>query len=179
MLNSFLDALRKFKTSNAILYILIGALLFFVPNMSLRIVCYGIGALLIYKGALSFMSYQRARAFYGLPIDLVAALAYVVFGLILIFGHAFFLTMIPMVIAIFMIADGVQTLFNASSLKSQGYGGASGTMLRGIVVLILGFLIFFNPFGTITTTLRVIGIILIVDGISELVDSYNISKWMR
>lgn len=179
MFNSFLDALCKFKTSNAVLYIIIGALLFLVPNLSLGLVCYGIGALLIYKGVMSFMSYQQVKQFYGLPIDLVACIGYVIFGLVMIFAHGFFLSMIPMVIGIFMIADGVQTLLNASSLKKQGYGGSNGTTIRGILVIILGIVIFVNPFGAITTTLRVIGIILIIDGISELVDSYNISRWMR
>ena len=147
MLNSFLDALRKFKTSNAILYILIGVVLFFVPNLSLRIVCYGIGAVLLYKGVVAFMAYQQTRQFYGMPIDLIAAVAYVIFGLILFVAPGSFLGLIPTVISIFMMADGIQTLLNASSLKKQGYGGSTTTMIRGIVVIVLGLLIFFNPFS--------------------------------
>ena len=179
MFISFLDALRNCKASNAILYILIGVVLFFVPNLSLRIVCYAIGAMLLYRGVVAFMAYQRSRQFYGMPVDLIAAIAYVIFGIILIVAPGSFLGLIPTVIAIFMIADGVQTLLNASSLKKQGYDGSTTTMIRGIVVTLLGIVIFFNPFGAITTTLRIIGIILIVDGISEWIDAENIKRWMR
>lgn len=179
MIDSIVNLVAKIKMSSAILYMIVGAILVLWPNMSIRLVCYIIGASFLYKGitnAIGYKSYGTYESRFSL--DLVLSVIYVVAGLVFIFGYRFFLSLFPAMLGLFLIVDSAQTISYALNLKAQGYGEYNYSLIRGIIILIVGVVIFFNPFSTITLTLRFIGFILLIDGISELISGYRISKWM-
>ena len=49
-------------------------------------------------------------------------------------------------------------------------------LIVSLVVLIFGLILVFNPFGVITVTIRIIGIMLIIDALSNIFTIYTYSK---
>lgn len=180
MVDSIANLVAKIKMSSAILYIIVGGILVLWPNMSIRLVCYIIGASFLYKGITGAIGYKSYGSYASrFSLELVLSIVYILAGLVFIFGYQFFLSLFPVMLGLFLIVDSVQTISYALNLKTQGYEQYNFSLIRGVLVLIVGIVIFFNPFSTITLTLRFIGFILLIDGMSELVSGYRISKWMN
>ena len=53
-------------------------------------------------------------------------------------------------------------------LKRNFYQRWQAALLIGIAIAALGVVLIFNPFGALVITVRILGIILIVDGITGL-----------
>ena len=61
-------------------------------------------------------------------------------------------------------------------LKKQEYVNWWHMLITSFIILVLGLILVFNPFEVITVAIRVIGIILIIDALSNIFTIYSYSK---
>ena len=73
----------------------------------------------------------------------------------------------PTVAGIVIIANGIMNLLNAMELRGSGSGWKYSAGMA-VVTVLLGIMVLMRPFSTMATLVRVIGIIVIYNGISGL-----------
>lgn len=164
----------------AIALILLGLVLVIFPENSALIICYSIGVLLLVGGVFKIVSYFRAKdaEIFG-SLGLVGGSLLCVLGFVIILNPSFLESMIVRIFAIILIADGaLKTQYAIDLFRVKGDRWWI-VLATGIVIIILGVLAIFNPFGTATALLITIGIILIIDGITDIIMLFYVSKTLR
>ena len=87
--------------------------------------------------------------------------------------------LIPVVIGIILLANGLLSIQKAFNLKKAGLEKWWLEFLLALLTSVLGIIICTNPFDAVATTNIFIGICLIYSGISDLVTTYYMGRAKR
>lgn len=159
----------------AILSIIVGAILLFWPGLTSYLVLMVIGVLIIVFGIINLISYFRLDEEYKTYIALGSAIIPMIIGLLIILCWKFILGFFPLVIGILIIINSVFALPMAiEQIKMKRY---IDSILSCFAPLIIGILIIFNAFGIATFAISLLGIVLIASGIIKLIN-YNSFLWI-
>lgn len=164
--------LRTNKIIASIVLAIAGVILLLFPNGTLKTVSIIIGAGLLIFGIISLVkSIKNQETSFGVAIGVVS----IIFGFFFMARPSFLASIIPFIIGIVMIVNGIVNLItctNNRSLLGSGYGIS---MCGAIITLVFGILITVNPFTTASLAVRLIGIGLIISGIENII-SYSKMK---
>ena len=163
-----------------LIFVACGVLLLTNPEGFIRSIFYIMGALFIVTGIIQIVLYllsgvekslQQRRVFTGAVL--------IIIGIFLNVGYRLILSVIPFVLGLVILFNGVmklQTAMDAMKMKSPKYG-----LLLGVAILtvMLGIFISFNPFKTAKTVLRVIGACMIFSGVTDLFNVLYVSRGLR
>lgn len=178
----FMTRLKKLKsgfTWLSIGYIILGLLLLFLPTTSLMIVCYGLGALLLLFSLFRLISIVRTKDWvipYASTSSIILSL---LMGLLLIMKPELFISIIPFLLGFLIMVDSFMHVQTAFRLKSFGAKRWYWQLILAAITLVLGVLMVFYPFGTAAVFTMYLGIVLVVDGIMNLVDIIMISRRIK
>jgi uncharacterized membrane protein HdeD (DUF308 family) len=143
----------------------LGLIVAFRPTESLTAVMVLFGLLLIVSGA-----YQVARAFDTAAGDRVwhglAAVAFIIAGLVMIRHIQFSLAVIGMVIGVTWVVQGIALL--AMSLLTRPRAHAGWTAFFGVVSLIAGIVVMAAPAVSVATLTSLVGAWFVVMGLLEM-----------
>ena len=89
------------------------------------------------------------------------------------------LSIIPIVFGVLLIYHGISDLGQALELRKYEADRWWISIIIAVVTIALGILIMRNPFDTIDMLMRIIGICLIYDGLSDLLLVGKFSKSIR
>ena len=164
----------------SVFYILFGAVLFVWPALSARAVCMVIGIFALAYGVMRIVEYIRFKdrmSFFGanLAVGIIMALC----GVFLLSRPEVLMAALPIVFGVIILFNGIIELQRAFDLKRFGYEGWWYTLLLSVLTIILGILIFWNPFVAVQTTVMAIGIILAVTGVTNLITGITASRNIR
>ncbi|RHP31276.1 HdeD family acid-resistance protein [Lachnotalea sp. AF33-28] len=164
----------------SVFYILFGAVLFVWPALSARAVCMVIGIFALAYGVMRIVEYIRFKdrmSFFGanLAVGIIMALC----GVFLLIRPEVLMAALPIVFGVIILFNGIIELQRAFDLKRFGYEGWWYTLLLSVLTIILGILIFWNPFVAVQTTVMAIGIILAVTGVTNLITGITASRNIR
>ena len=166
----YLVKIKNTTIFTSIIYFAIGVLMLLNPEFVSNSICYVIGALVLAFGILKLVSYlgtEVKNLFTG--ILLFTSIISIGLGIYIIFSPEKFISMIPFLVGIIMIVDGIQKLIQVESIKKAGYDKPTALLIYAIFLIILGVILLKNPFGAIKIVIRIIGVFLIVDAIEELI----------
>ena len=151
------------------LYIALGLVLLLWPGMVLGGICMLIGGLVAGTGVYQLIRFfvARERLFFA-PLTLIGGLASLGLGLFLLFRSDVILTALPLVFGLFVVFDSVVRLQNALELRRYDEPGWKGVALMACVSVVLGLVVLFNPFGTVQALVMGIGVILLIEGVLNL-----------
>ena len=128
-------------------------------------VAYIIGFLMIFSGISSIFYFVSLRQFAGSGIILLDGIVSTICGIIIISNLLISAAVIPYFVAIFTIVRGAVSIASSIDLKKQGYDKWGWTLFSGILTLIAGIILTFNPLlGTLYLSI-VLGCGLILYGI--------------
>lgn len=148
---------------------LLGLLVTVLPTQSLTVITVLLGVLLIISGIYQlvrvFDSGERQRVWHGL-----AALLFIVIGVVLIRHLHFSFAIIGLIIGITWIVQGISALM--SGIAIRGSGGAGWLIFFGIVSLIAGIVVVSSPVSSVTALAVLTGIWFIVMGVLEIVGAF-------
>ncbi len=169
----FFKELKANYILSAVFCILFGLTLAVWPDVSSRVVCMGLGAVLALSGIVNLVTYfmQRDGRLVSQILLLVGIILTVLGGWI-IFNPG---VLIMMVVTV----HGVHNLIQALELFKNDYSKWWVAMLLGGVTVGLGGLLVCNPFEAVNTAIMLIGIFLVYDGISDLWIISRVSKTAR
>ncbi len=165
----FLKNRKANYTVSAVICIIIGLVLVIWPGTSTQVVCKVLGAVLFIYGVMQILLYifARERSLY-LQGMLLLGVIFGVVGAFILLKPEMIIAAVPIIMGIIIVIHGLHNAVQAIKLKSLHYDKWWLALLLGSVTIILGGVLIYNPFRVVDTVVRVIGVFLIYDGISDI-----------
>ena len=172
--------MKKGFLLSSLAFMLLGLALLLWPEVSLRLVCYLFGAVILLKGLLSVWGYLRAeeRLFFDY-FGLVFGVAASVLGVFLFLEPDVVVSVLPLLVGLYVIVDGVVRLQSAFELRAAGYDRWWAFLLLAAISAVLGVVIVANPFATAAVLVMAIGVILLAEGALSLGSGIYAAVLMR
>lgn len=164
------EYLKSMKVSfllAAVLYIVLGLVLLLWPGTTAAVICYAFGGILVAYGALTILSFFFSRA-EGFVFDLFLGIAALALGIFLLVRPQVIISILPIVLGLFILVDGLLNLKRALDLRRLYYQRWGVSLALSIVSLVLGLVILFHPYLAAEALVMVIGGVFIYEGLSDL-----------
>lgn len=176
-MKSFLNNIRKNSIFALAGFVVLGILLVIFPDKVANIAGYIAGALGIGFGVTKIIGYfskspEKKVTVFGLTIGIIFALA----GIYIITRPHIVSNFIVSVFGVIIMVDGISKMKNALSLKKSGMKNYLAIFITATVELVLGIIFIINPGLGLHTMLRIIGVVLIIAGVSNLVTFIGVTK---
>lgn len=158
--------LRTNNTIAAVLMLILGIILMLFPNGSMNLVCTLIGwGVLIY----GVVNLARAVKLGETGVAIGMGVVEILVGIFLIANPGFLASIIPWIIGLVMVVNGIINLSNASRNRDVLGSRYLPSFIGGIIMVIFGVIILFNAYFAASVIVRVIGFGLILSAIDNLV----------
>lgn len=155
---------------------LLGLVVTVLPTQSLTVITVLLGVLMIISGIYQFVrvfdSREKQRVWHGL-----AALLFIVIGVVLIRHLHLSFAIIGLVIGITWIVQGISALM--SGIAIRGANGAGWLIFFGVISLIAGVVVVSAPVASVTALAVLTGIWFIVMGIMEIIGAFALRHAVR
>ncbi len=158
------------NTLMSIVMVLLGLLLFIWPGKTLELAAKILGVALLVGAAVSGYSWFRDRnksggSDYG---TLALAIICLVAGIIVLVAPKGVVTLLPKLIGLAIIVNGVLNIAQALELKNAGNASWVSSIVMAALTILLGLFLLFFAFGVMKTAIMIIGGILVYNGASNL-----------
>lgn len=172
------EKIRKDVVLSAIVYLVLGLILFFRPGTALVTIVDILAIMLAIMGVVSLVTYF-ARKDAVADGGLVKGVLYLVLAAVIHFGAGFIISIIPFIMGVLVIISGIVKLQKAMDLMKIKANGYVPILVISILSLVLGLIILLNPFATAALLFRIIGFALIYNAVSDLLTVFYFSKKTR
>lgn len=164
----------------SILYLLLGIVLLVWPTLVMDIISYAFGAILLLYGLFAIVGFYRSEdrrggAFLGLFLGIVAAAV----GAIMVLYPPLIQSIIPVILGLYIAIDGLLSVKRTLELHRMDYARWNVNLILSLVSAGLGIFIVFHPLLTQASLFRVIGVVLIYAGGSDLWTLFQLSRWTK
>ena len=162
----FLKSIKYNLLSSAVLCILLGIVLLVYPDTSLTIVCRAVGVIVLITGLGFVGSYLRVgkTRWFG-KVELVFGSIFAILGGFIVLYPLGIISIVPLVFGILLVYHGIANMKQAFELRQYKDNGWWLPVLIAASTIALGVVIMKNPFGTIETLMRIIGVCILYDGL--------------
>ena len=171
--------LKSGMTWMSVGYIVLGLILALMPTTSMLVVCYVLGGALLLFGLIRMVNYIRLGSWSIAYYDMSSVVLSLLIGLLLVIKPDIFITLIPFLLGFLVMVDSAMHIQTSFELKSLGYKRWFVELILAAVTLVLGILMVFNPFSTANVFVIYLGVVLIVDGVMNLVDVFYVSHKIK
>lgn len=164
----------------ALIFIVLGIVLLVWPDTTGKIVCTVMGICLLIYGVCEIIGFfvhgdegWGSGAVYLLSGLCTLGLAW----LMLSNSGKGVMSILPLVLGAAVVVDSCMSLKRAFRLKELGMGRWWIAALLAVVTLVFGLVVMFNPFQSALVVIRVVGGVLIYQGVSDLVTVTRLSYY--
>ena len=163
----------KLKTNffvDAIILIVVGLILIFLPGTTLGLLTKAIGIILLVAGIVSVVGgiIKKEQNLIARNSSLGAGLVIAVVGLWIIINPTFFESIIPIIAGAIILFSGIMNLGEAISLGSNKYGNWWIALILAVLTILLGAFLLFRPVIALSYVVQLIGASLVYNGVSNL-----------
>ena len=164
------ETIKNWKVSfllAAALYLVLGLVLLLWPGTTAAVICYAFGGILVVYGAAAILSFflSRAAAF---VFDLFLGIAALALGIFLLVRPQVIISILPIVLGLFILVDGLLNLLRAFELRRLEYQRWGVSLALSLISLALGLVILFHPYLAAEALVMVIGGVFIYEGVSDI-----------
>ena len=153
----------------SVVYIVLGLVLVIWPHTSSSIICAGFGIFLLLYGAITIISFFVHDSRTGLlRFELILGILFAGLGIFFLVRPDVVLSVLPVVLGVYIVIDALLNLKRAQELYRMGYDRWWIALVTSLVSAALGILILCNPLFLSNIIFRIVGIVLIYTGISDL-----------
>lgn len=150
--------------------VVMGFILFTNPTTAMMTITVMLGWVLVVMGIVSLASALTRWSVILSTADLYAGIVELLFGILLVNIPGFFVTWIFILLGIFILVSGLNSLYGANALQALGLPRAGTAKVGAILAIVLGVLVLFSPGLFADTTMVICGIALVYCGIVRIVD---------
>lgn len=169
------DRILKMSLVSWIAFIILGIFLFIKAELTLKIISYIVGGTLL----LSIIPLTKALiskdAVYT-SYSFISEIFMVVAGLIIILNTELIASIIPILIGIVMIINGVSKIQFSLVLKRENIKSFPVSLALAIVITCCGIIFITNPFKGAVAITKIIGMVIILYSILDMFDFLFIHK---
>ena len=153
----------------SIVMLLIGVMMLIKPGQSMDLICKIIGIGMAVGGVLAIISaVMVSDNSLAKGSFLTAGIVSLVIGVIFLCMPGFVISIFPIIFGIAVAANGVINLINAFKVRVISDNQWMLPVDMAILTILLGILIFANPFRTMALLVRIIGIIIIYNALTNI-----------
>lgn len=156
-----------------------GIILFTNPQSAMLTITVMLGWVLVVMGIVSLASALTRWSVILSTADLYAGIVELLFGILLVNIPGFFVTWIFILLGIFILVSGLNSLYGANALQALGLPRAGTAKAGAILAIVLGVLVLFSPGLFADTTMVICGIALVYCGIVRIVDGVRMPSEHR
>lgn len=156
-----------------------GIILFTNPQSAMLTITVMLGWVLVVMGIVSLASALTRWSVILSTADLYAGIVELLFGILLVNIPGFFVTWIFILLGIFILVSGLNSLYGANALQALGLPRAGTAKVGAILAIVLGVLVLFSPSLFADTTMVICGIALVYCGIVRIVDGVRMPSEHR
>lgn len=174
--------MKKFKNRNntymviSIISLILGLFLVIKPEVSSSIISYVMGAGFIFYGVVHIITYILIKDESLFQFDLAKGIITTAIGLYFIFKPTFIVSILPFVLGIAILINGVFSLQSACNFYRNSPKNWLTVFIPSIITIVFGVLVIVNPFKWAKALLIVIGSVLIWNAIWDIWTHYCINK---
>ena len=159
----------------AILAILVGLTLIFLPSVSNKIVGIIMGVVILIFGINAVYKYFHRDGAKIYSLNIVFGVLYSILGVVIILYPFSVMEFVKVCLGIFIIINGATKINYGVWLKKGNEDSWLVTLVTGIFLVIIGIMLVFNPFASLTLT-QLCGAFLIIVGILNVSDTILFKK---
>lgn len=159
-----------YSIGTALITIITGIVLLLVPELNGKVLGIIVGIIFLIEGINSIYKYFHREGAKLYNLNLVFGVIYAVLGVVIILVPSSVVEFITVCLGIYMIVNGASKVNYALWLKRGNEDSWLITLATGILVAIVGVLVIFNPFASLTLT-KLAGAFLIITGILDFMDT--------
>ena len=154
----------------SLLFIVTGIFLLLKPETVINYVCYVLGLILVLWGVVSIIQFfSDKNSTNYLSLNFIFGAFVFIFGIIILIKPSIIASIIPLLLGVWMIINGVTKLSYSLSIKNIF------SIIGAILIVIFGITLVFNPFEGAKGLTQIIGIALIIYSVFDLVESIIIA----
>ena len=169
----------KMSMIYSIVFILIGLLLFLDPAGFVELISYMIGMLLLIVGTNNVLNYSRNRDLAVNKTLLVVGVILFIVGIFLIVKPTFIGKIVPSIIGVCLIIKAIEKLMYLSYISDKNSEQYMISLISGIIIMIAGIFLLFNPLsGTLIVT-QIIGVIIIIYSVMDIIEKTKYKKMFK
>lgn len=172
-----IKGLRLNITISGLFSIIIGALLLIYPAESLSTIGRAIAIIIILAGAFIIISQIYEYGFNAMGIVVGGVLA--VIGVWIFIAPGAIVSIIPIAIGVLLVVHGLQDLGLGIEATKAKAPRPWLTFIIAIVTILLGALCIADAFKVVQIATRLIGIMLIYDGLTDIFTVHKVNKASR
>lgn len=153
----------------SILYIAFGLVLFLWPEITGSIICLVFGLILLVYGAITVISFFVHESRQGaLRLELLVGIVTVALGILFLVTPSFILNIFPIILGLYIMIDASLNLKRALELRRMAYQRWWIALILALVAMGMGVLILFRPSILGDFIIRIIGGVLVYNGLADL-----------
>ncbi|GFI03643.1 MAG: hypothetical protein HFI44_03055 [Lachnospiraceae bacterium] len=162
-------SLKANYTISAAVCALLGLVLVIWPGATSQIICMLLGGVLLAYGILQIAIYlfnrERTIILQGM---MLLGIVFAVIGLWILLKPEMIIMAVPVIVGVLIVIHGLHNIIQALALKKDGYENWWLAFVLGMLTVIFGGVLICNPFKAIELVVRIIGVFLIYDGVSDI-----------
>lgn len=167
-----MELIRKAKSAYiamSVIMLILGLALVIWPEISLSVLCLTVGIVLLIFGVVKLIGYFSKDLYrLAFQFDLALGIFTLIFGIILIIHPANIVMLLPVIMGVLILLDGVFKIQTAMDARRFGMERWWAIMFLAVVTAIFGLLLVIRPFEGAVAVMVLLGITLMVDGIQNL-----------
>lgn len=163
----------------ALAYVVLGVVLLVWPDTTGNVLCTLLGILLLGYGIFQIIGFfTRGDEGWGSgAVYLLVGLCAVALGVLALSSPEKVLSILPVALGAVVVVDSCMSLKRAFQLKELRMERWWVVALLAVVTLLFGLVVMFNPFQSAILVTRIVGGVLIYQGISDLVSVSRLSYY--
>lgn len=175
-MREFFKKLRIAAYAAALLTIALGVVLIAWPMEVTGLICRVLGALLVVMGAVYIFGYfVEGRGI----LAVTGGLLFLLLGVWIFITPQSIATLVPIVIGVVLLVHSLRDFQMASEAKQNGSEQWMLLFLLALLNCVFGVVCICDSFGVISVAVRILGIALVYDGISNMIIIYHTVKAVR
>lgn len=175
-MREFFKKLRIAAYVSAILTIALGGVLIAWPLEVTGLICRVLGALLVVMGAVYIFGYfVEGRGM----LSITGGLLFLLLGVWIFITPESIASLVPIVIGVVLLVHSLRDFQMASEAKRNGSERWMMLFLLALLNCVFGIVCICDSFGVISVAVRILGIALVYDGISNMIIVYHTVQAVR
>ena len=172
--------IRKIKANKitaAVLSVVFGVILMIWSGAAITVAFKIFGAVLAVGGIVAVISFLVSHDNSSLGLtSLIGGVVIIVLGAWIFMKPEGLASLFPIIIGIIVIVSGISDIGEAIRMNKTSYSRWYGSLIIGIVMIALGLVLILKPLGVANVIVKMIGIVLILNGVSDLYVIFGISS---
>ena len=170
-----INSLFNISILTSIVILVIGIFLFIQPGTVIRMISIVLGILFLIPGITALVDYFKEKNSASLVIGIITILI----SLILIVKTDLVASILPFILGIYFVINGISRLQYALELKKQEFANFTVSLVFSILIMLCGVLFIINPFEGAMKITQIIGMFMIIYSVLDISNTVVIKRGIK